>query len=213
MKSWLMAAVIAASGLFLAGCSTPPTVLSNVTTFHELPANFLDKSYVFERTRDQDNNLEYRNYENLVRGELNRLGFVEAQEGKTPALKATMGYSISVRDVRVIYPVTTDPYWPAAWGPYWRGYRYPFYDPFYDPFWGWPPITQQREANYEVYTRRLRITLAQAASGKQVWDTTVISEGTNPSLAAVMPYMVRSTFADFPGQSGSSRIVELKMQK
>lgn len=212
MKSWLMTAVIAASGLLLAGCSTP-TVRSNVTTFHELPANFLDKSYVFERTKEQDNNLEYRNYENLVRGELNRLGFVEAQEGRTPALKASMRYDISVRDVRVIYPVAIGPYWPGSWGPYWRGYYYPFYDPFYDPFWNWPPVTEQREENYEVYTRRLRITLAQAASGKPAWETTVISEGGNPSLAAVMPYMVRSAFADFPGQSGSSRVIELKMRK
>jgi hypothetical protein len=211
MKHWLFAGIMAASGLLLAGCSTPPVVRSNVTTFHALPGTLQDKLYVFERTKDQDNNLEYRNYENLVRGQLNRLGFTEAPEGKKPALKASLDYNVSVRDMRVVYPVAVDPYWPGPYGPrpYWRGYR----RPYYDPFWYGPPIVEQREANYELYTRRLQVTLAQLADGKKIYETTVLSEGQNPSLAAVMPYMVRSAFTDFPGQSGVPRIVEMPMEQ
>jgi hypothetical protein len=58
----------------------------------------------------------------------------------------------------------------------------------------------------------LKILIAQAANGKTLYDVTVDSEGTNGSLAAVMPYMVRSAFSEFPGQSGVPRRVELKME-
>jgi hypothetical protein len=204
---WLTV-VLATASLLLAGCSTP-VVRSNVTTFEEWPANLANKSYVFERTQEQSNNLEYRNYENLVRGELNRLGFKEALEGKTPELKASFEYGNTARDMRVIYPVAVDPYWPGAFwpGPYWR------HSPFYDPFWYGPPMVQQQDESYVLYTHHLRIVLARASDGKQLYNTTVISEGTYPSLAAVMPYMVRSAFSNFPGQNGTSRVVELEIKK
>ncbi|TFW10086.1 DUF4136 domain-containing protein [Oxalobacteraceae bacterium OM1] len=205
MRSWLPACAVLA-GALLSGCASPPPIIrSQVTTFHEWPATLPSKNYVFERTKEQDNNLEYRSYENLVRNELNRLGFTETPPGGTPALKANFDYGISVRDVRVVYPVASDPYWSSPW-PYWRRYR----GPFYDPFWYGPPVVEQREANFELYTRRFHVTLADMPGGRKLYDTTVVSEGQNPSLAYVMPYLVRSAFAEFPGPSGVPRVIELQ---
>lgn len=203
MKRWLIAILLALSATLLAGCAT--IIRSEVTTFHELPLELPDKTYVFERNKEQNNDLEYRSYENLVRAELNRLGFVEASSAHPPALKVTLKYSIKVRDVREVYPVVVNPYW---YGPAWRGY----YGPFYDPFWYGPPMVEQREASYQVYTRRLHIMLARIADDKALYETTVVSQGGNGSLAAVMPYMVRSAFTDFPGKSGVPHYVELRMQ-
>lgn len=211
MKPWLIAVLLAVAGVLSAGCSTVPVVKSEVTAFHEWPAPLQDKTYVFERTREQDNNLEYRNYESLVRAELNRLGFVEASTTQAPRLKASLTYSVKVRDVREVYPVALNPYPimnPYWYGPAWRGY----YGPFYDPFWYGPPMVEQRESNYQLFTRQLHIVLAQASNSKRLWETTVVSEGRNGSLAAVMPYMVKSAFADFPGKSGVPHQVEFKMQ-
>jgi len=59
----------------------------------------------------------------------------------------------------------------------------------------------------------LHVVIMQAADGKKLYDTTVVSEGSNGSLAAIMPYLVRSMFADFPGKNGVPRQVELKMEK
>jgi hypothetical protein len=203
MKRWLAILLLIASGALLAGCAS--TITSQVTTFHEWPMQLQDKTYVFERTKEQDNNLEYRAYENLVRTELNRLGFREASSERPPTLKARLEYGISVRDVREVYPVVVGPSW---YGPAWPGY----YGPFHDPFWYAPPIVERREANYQLFTRRLKIVLARISDGKTLYQTTVVSEGTNGSLAAVMPYMVRSAFADFPGKSGVPHYVELKMR-
>jgi hypothetical protein len=203
MKRWFTVTLLVLSSL-LAGCAS--TIRSQVTTFHEWPAALPDKSYVFERTREQNNNLEYRAYENLVRAELKRLGFSEAAPARQPTLKVDLDYGITVRDVREVYPVVVSPYMV---GPPWYGY----YGPFYDPFWYGPPIVERREENYQLFTRRLHITITRIADGRKLYDTTVISEGRNGSLAEVMPYLVRSAFADFPGKSGVPRVVELKMEK
>jgi hypothetical protein len=210
MKSWLKAAVVA-STLLLGGCAS--TIRSDVTAFHEWPSTLPDKSYVFERTKDQNDSPEYRSYENLVRAELNRLGFTEAPVSITPALKASFTYSINGRDVREVYPVVINPYPYAYPYPYWYGHPWRgYYWPYYDPFWYGPPIVEHRVAQYQVFTRQLRISLAQMADGKRLYETTVVSEGTNGSLAKVMPYMVRSAFAEFPGKSGVPHRVELKME-
>lgn len=209
MKPWLGAILLAASVL-LTGCGT--IIRSDVTAFHEWPGQLPDKSYVFERTKEQNDSLEYLNYENLVRNELNRLGFSEAPASTKPALKASINFSINGRDVREVYPVVVNPY-PYWYGPAWRGYYWPYYGPFYDPFWYGPPIVETRVSQYQLFTRQLRIMLARMADGKKLWETTVVSEGSNGTLATVMPYMVRSAFADFPGKSGVPRRVELKMEQ
>jgi len=216
MKRWLIASIVAMSGLLLSGCAS--TIRSDVTSFHEWPATLPDKSYVFERTKEQHDSLEYLNYENLVRVELNRLGFAEAPANTKPTLKASISYRIHGRDVQEVYPVVVNPY-PYWYGPAWRGYYgpgywpgYSGYGPFYDPFWFGPPVVEQRVSQYQLFTRQLKIVLAQMSSGKKLYETTVVSEGSNGSLAAVMPYLVRSAFTDFPGPSGVPRRVELKMQ-
>jgi hypothetical protein len=194
----------------LAGCAS--TIRTEVTAFHEWPANLGERTFSFARSPEQENDLEYRSYESLVRNELARLGFAEANSAQAAGLRVGMQYSISARDVRVVEPVFTDPFYGPAWGPFY-GPRWPhtaFYSPFHDPFWYAQP-TQMIERNFQVFTRRLRIPISRAADGKMLYDVTVNSEGTNGSLPAVMPYLVHSAFEEFPGKSGVPRRVDLKM--
>ena len=211
MKDWRNAAGILLMLSLLGGCATN-LVRSDVTVFHEWPAELRDKVYVFERSREQDNNLEYRSYENLVRSELQRLGFAEAAVNQTPRFKVSIMYGARGRDVRVIEAATPDPFWynSPLYGHRWRGRGY--YGPYYDPFWPVAPSTDYVENTYQIYTRQLAILIAQAASGKKLYNVTVNSEGTTGSMAAVMPYLVRSAFAEFPGTSGVPRQVTLRMQ-
>ena len=210
MKRSLIAGFLIAFSVLLAGCAS--TIRSNVTAFHEWPSSLPDKSYVFERTREQNDSLEYRKYEDLVRAELGRLGFIEAPAATKPSLKVSIGYSINGRDVTEVYPVVVNPY-PYWYGPAWRGYYGPgYYGPYYDPFWFGPPVVENRVSQYQLFNRQLRIVIARMSDGKKLYETTVVSEGTNGSLAAVMPYMVRSAFQDFPGPNGVPRRIELKME-
>jgi len=202
--------LVAISTLLLGGCES--FVRSDVIAFHDWPADMPNKVYMFDRKPGQENDLERRNYENLVRTELTRLGFVEAQTPKAAILKVAMNYKIDARDVRVVEPVA-DPYWPyygpAYYGPRWRGY----YGPFYDPFWYGPPSVYYREAQYEVFKRQLNVQITQVRDGKKLYDVTVESDGGNGSLAFAMPYMVKSAFEDFPGRSGIPRHVKLEIRE
>lgn len=60
--------------LLLSGCAS--VIRSDVTTFNEWPADLPDKSFVFTHTAEQNNDLEYRKYETLVRDTLEKLGFI-----------------------------------------------------------------------------------------------------------------------------------------
>jgi len=210
MKTWAMALLLTAGSFLLGGCATL-TVTSDVTAFHATPFHLQEKTYSFLHTPEQENNLEYRNYEDLVRAELLRLGFVETPPTARPKLKASISYSISVRDVRVIEPVVINNYGPSPFwpGPYWRGY----YGPFYDPFWYSPPLVETRDTSYQIFTRQFHFILARTEDGDHVYEMTVKSEGQESSLAAVIPYMVHSAFMEFPAPDGVPRRIEVKVSK
>jgi hypothetical protein len=224
MKRNLSFAAAIAFVALLAACAAP-TVKSDVTVFQDWPSDMQGAVYVFERTKEQNDDLEYRTYENLVRGEMQRLGFAEASPAQNPKLKVTISYGIAGRDVQVVEPVVVDPdpFWPGPfygprfYGPryygYYRGYSRPFYSPFYDPFWYGPPLVEYEESTYQVYDRRLKVSIWRMKGSKKLYDVTVDSQGKNPSLPDVMPYLVRSAFTGFPGKNGESRHIELPMSK
>lgn len=192
--------------LVLSGCAGT-IVRSEVTAFHEPATDFGDRTYTFNREASQENDLEYSSYANLVRIELQRLGFTERAGAR---LQVGMRYQVEARDMRVIEQVVIDPWYGPGFGRY--RYPYGFYGPYADPFWFAPPIVQPVERRFVSYSRRLELTIARAAERKNLYQVTVNSEGQNPSLAAVMPAMVKSAFAEFPGPSGVPRVLEVKLE-
>jgi hypothetical protein len=202
---------LAALALLLGGCAT--TIRSDVTAFHQWPAQLTDKSYVFEAPPPQDDTLELRSYQNLVRAQLGKLGFQEAGPASTPALKVSMRFTTTLVPVRVVQAI--DPFY---YPPTRLGYGYPYhrrgywgggmYSPFYDPFWGGIP-------GYEVsirdtYRRELQVAIRSASDNRRLFDVTVHNNSTVRSTAAMMPALVQSAFEGFPGPSGVPRRVELR---
>jgi len=216
MKRLLITAA-ATCTLLLSGCAT--TIRSDVTTFHQWPASLPDKTYVFEAPHVQDDTLELRSYQNVVRGELGRLGFREAGSGAASTLKVGMRFSTTDVPVRVIEPMYPH-YYPrmhfsyghsfyrSPWG---RGrYGSMFYSPFYDPFWyGMPMYT---ESVRHFYKRELQVAIKAAVDGKRLFDVTVHNTSREPSSPMIMPALVQSAFTGFPGVSGVARRVELKQE-
>lgn len=215
--------ILITATLMLTGCAS--TLRADVTTFTTWPADVPDTSYVFERTKAQDDSLEYRSYENLVRNTVRNLGLHEAEAGKKPSLKITLDYQQQVADVRSIEPVVVDPYFygPTFYGSGfygqggyrrgWYGNRYGVgYPGFgYDPFFRGPQVVGYQDVTYQINRRQLHVLMSRYLDGKAVYDVRVNSQGQNPSLATVMPYLVRSAFADFPGKNGVTRTIEMKV--
>lgn len=210
MKRLIMAAAGTALALLLGGCAT--TIRSDVTTFHQWPAQIADKSYVFEVPPASEETLEWRSYQELVRGQLARQGFTDA-EGATPALSVSMRFMTTVIPVRVLEPVMTPYFYQSARFGY-RGYgrRYwgGWYSPFYDPFWG--PYPAYQSSIEEHYRRELQVSIKSARDGKRLFDVTVHNTSRNMSTPDIMPALVQSAFEGFPGPSGVARRVELKQE-
>ena len=204
----LIAVTMALSALLLGGCAT--TIRSDVTTFHQWPAQIEDKSYVFETPPSFDNTLEYQSYQNLVRGQLAQLGFREANMG-TPALKVAMRFTTTDVPVRVLEPVGPmfrDPYWYGfgpRFGP--RGRFAGRYSPFYDPFWS--PFPAYEVSIEHQYRRELQVSIKDRGD-KRLFDVTVHNMSGELSTPEVMPALVHSAFAGFPGPSGTVRRVALQ---
>jgi hypothetical protein len=59
----------------------------------------------------------------------------------------------------------------------------------------------------------VRVYFKDAASGKRVYQVTATNTTESGNPAAVMPYMIRSAFADFPAESGRPRRVTLEVDK
>lgn len=205
-----LAIFMTALTVLLAGCAT--TIRSDVTAFHDWPAQLNDQSYVFVAPAAEDDTLEYRNYQNLVRAELAKHGFGEASGPDTAKLRVAMSFGTTDIAERVLQ--ATDPFWygPGYWpGRY--GYRYgawPGYGRFgYSPFWG-GPMEVEESVRYK-FDRKLRITINER-SGKKLYDVSVHSTSGKRATPQVMPAMVASAFADFPGRSGVPRQVEVQVQ-
>lgn len=128
-----------------------------------------------------------------------------------PALKITFDYKLNVTDVRTIEPVYLDPfmYGPGFYGSPFYGRR--FYGYGYDPFFWGPPVVQYQDRTTQLSRRELHLLISRYGDAKGLYDVRVNSRGQNPSLPAVMPYLVRSAFADFPGQSGVPRTIALQL--
>ena len=208
----LIAAGMALTALLLAGCAT--TIRSDVTTFHQWPAQIEDKSYVFETPPSFDNTLEYQSYQNLVRGQLAQLGFREANTSPA-ALKVAMRFTTTDVPVRVLEPTMPmfdnysyyrfSPRFHPRFGPHGRFARW--HHPFYDPFWS--PYPAYQVSIEHQYRRELQVSIKDRGD-KRLFDVTVHNMSRELSTPTVMPALVHSAFAGFPGPSGQVRRVELQ---
>jgi len=216
-----LAILAAAMTLLLSGCAT--TINSDVTVFHEWPSDLQDKSYVFTTPPPRQDTLEYRTYQNLLRGQLGKLGFTEADSTDHAKLRVAMRFFTV--DHPIVLIEAYDPYFagPAYWpgrfgygygrfgragfyGPYGGYGRYGYYGP-YDPFFYGPPSVE--ESMRHIYQRTLHVTIG-TSDGKQLYDVTAQNSSLKPATAAVMPALMVSAFSGFPGQSGVPHRVELK---
>lgn len=199
MKRWLLLLPLL-GGLMLSGCATTATTQSTVTAFHVWQGNIKDKSFSFERTKEQEDSLEYQSYERYVQDALILQSFTEkTPHEKTARFSVRFTYGVK-KDTRIIMEPRDmhDPFW----------YMYPsrrgrYYDPFgYDT---WQPVP------VDVFEREVKIKITDTTTNKPVYEVTVVNVGRSPELATVMPYMIQSAFSEFPGTSGVPRVVTMTL--
>lgn len=199
MKRFLIAAA-AGTAVLLGGCAT--TVRSNVTTFQQWPAALVDKTYVFDAPAPQEDTLEFRAYQNLVCGELNALGFHDAGADGTPTLGVSMHFMTTDIPVRVVEVGPPPFYGSYGWG---HPHHFGMWGGWYDPFW----YSSYYDHVEHQYKRELQVGIRSLGENRRLFDVTVRNLSRTESTPAIMPALVHSAFAGFPGPNGQARTVEV----
>lgn len=204
-----LAMLATAAVMLLSGCAT--TIRSDVTAFNAWPADIQDKSYAFEAPQGADDTLEYRSYQVLVSNELGKLGFHQVADRQQPKLLIGMKFSTIDHPVRVLEAEDPfmGPYWGPGYGRYGWGYSRWGYRPFfYDPYRYGPMYVEERVKH--EYQRQLRVTI-NSIDGRKLYDVTVQNTSRVQATPHVMPALVQSAFAGFPGRSGQPYRIDIKI--
>jgi len=194
--------IITSAVLFLSACT--PTVRSEVVVFHKdgLPSGQTIRAEAIDT--DKIRSLEFRNYAKLITDQLSRIGYVPVEDPNANVmLIAEFDYSVEPGplDVRV------DRRSPRV--------HYHFnYGRYYDPFYfGLNSAWAEHIYATPTYLRKLNLNIIDANTGDRIFEGRVQSQGDQSELFEVMPYLVTALFANFPGESGVTKVVTIDREE
>ena len=196
----IRAFVMGALALAVTACT--PSVKSDVVRFHKLTKPAGETFILVADKAEHDGSLEFAQYANLVAAKLVAEGY-SAFEGDGQAdLVVKLNYGVDEGQEKV----ESRPNWPMAF--------YDFHDHFYfDRFYhqrGFNYGLYSRDVrSYTVFTRHLSVDM-ENVKGESLFEGRVVSVGRDRRLPEVMPYLVEAMFANFPGESGVTKVVRIR---
>lgn len=194
------------AALLLAGCAAP--LRTQVSRFNAWSPELSQASFAFVRAVDPARELEQLSYEALVEAELVRLGMRRAAPGQPARLQVDMAVAAQLEHRPYLRPIYQD---LPVWRPAWRDAQGRFHPGHWAPDPFGPRLVGHQEALATVQTSSLRLRLLDAAGQppRTVFESTVRHEADGSvALPRVVPWLVRSVFADFPGHNG--QVIEVR---
>jgi len=197
-----MSVLSLAVALVLGGCARD--VRTEVTRFHggHLPAGETFAVLPVESTKAGP---EFDSYAEMVAEELAGHGFKRTTPDQA-TLQALIDYGVSEGRTKI----ESRPGYAYPHYSYYVGYnRHPFHYGFYSPFhhdgYLGPDIRTET-----VYTRTLTIKIRDTRADEVVFEGRALSEGPTQEISKIMPYLVESMFRNFPGESGTTKLVKIE---
>ncbi len=188
--------------LLLAACSS--SIKSDVARFHALPQPTGETIVIVPAREELRGSLEFATYAGKIGQRLAAYGYKPAG-GQQADLIVVLDYGVDDGKVEVkSYPSRRFGYGsPYYWGHY---YPYGYYHPYHS-YWDEPEVR-----SYVVYTRKLSMTIRPAGDDSiNLFEGRVESRGRDNRLPEVMPYLIQALFDDFPGHSGATERVIIKL--
>lgn len=189
--------------LLVAGCIGPAV---QVTRFHSLPVQPEGKSVAIRAADpDKGDSLEFRHYAALAAEALARVGYPPPKPGGEPDLVARLAWKVdSGRTQQYSTPI----YGPLGPGHFVRrqaadGRVVSVYVP---PPQGVVDVAVDTRTVYDVV---LTLDIAEArAEGRTRFEGRANAVTGSPDIAPVMPLLLRAMMSGFPGNSGSTVVVQ-----
>ena len=200
-------AALGLMGLLAAACASK--IESDVARFHRIDASVSPGTFaIVPKDDDREGSLEFAQYAALVRGELAKLGWTPVNAANASDYVVEVDYDIS-DGAQVIRSRPTAFYgYRGGFGSHVLHSHHFFphgYGGFNDTY------------SYTVYTRELEVDIWRGDDDDDDDDREMVFEGRAQSvgrdnrLPEVMPYLVQSMFTNFPGESGVTKHVEIKL--
>ena len=187
--------------LLLAGCAS--TFEAQVTRFHKLERPSGQTIKIVPQDDRKLGSLEFQTYASMIAPELEKLGYKVVGPTASSDLDARIDYAVADGNTVVRSFPTLEPTWNY-------GYYYPW-----GPWYGFH--SHDRDVrSYIVYPRRLDLQIVRADlkptdPNWMVYEGHAVSRGLSDRLADVMPLLIQALFTNFPGESGATNEVDIKL--
>lgn len=197
------------AGMAAAALSACTTYVDTQVTAFSAWSGSGARTYAFAHPDKQPVSLEDQTYELEVDGALDKLGFHNVPAPQARYLVA-LRYDVVPQQVTVQQPV----YPPDPWM-----YRRPGFGPWgaWGPWGPWGPWSpwgpDYVNTTYPVFDMMLGISIAERASGREVYKVSALTRADQPSLVRAMPYLVHAALGDFPLANGETRVVRVPLAK
>lgn len=187
----------------IAGCASPLT--TKVSNFNQWPLDAVGNSFSFAVKASKGYELEQQSYENQVQAELAKQGLGRAESAQNARFEVDLITSSSLREEKYTKPIYQDFYI----------YQPPYRDQHGNLYW--PPsvfaprYVGEREISSKIQTSTLRLQIRDRSAVVKpgvVFESQASYEGDPRDLPLLVPYLVRSIFASFPGMNGSIKLVQ-----
>lgn len=201
---WTVVRRLSAVGLLaLAGCAS--TLDAQVTSYQQWPVDAAGARYQIVPMAEQQNNLQFQFYADMIRANIGPTGLVEAQASEDARFELILNYS---------NPIT-------------KGWSQSYNDGYIGGGWGFNPFFGIYQGGYgggwgsgismgpssvsvpvDIYKNTLSIIIKdKQQKGAEVYRSSAVNVSSSNSLADVMPYLAQAVFDDFPGNNGQVREV------
>lgn len=194
MRALCRSLVMVLCAAWLSGCASGVT--ADVTRFHTISGP-LAGSFAVVPDEEQVGSLQFGTYAGIVAGEVSRLGLTPAQPGTQPDY--VVHFTVSQSQYRL----------DSEDGPLDVGVGMAGGDRGTHVGLG-IGINLGGGQNQRGYIDRLSVTLDRGDAAGRIFEGRASIHTRDPNVGAVLPYLARAVFTDFPGKSGATQTVRLK---
>ena len=196
----IVPAAFVAAALLLGGCAAMNTVVSDVTSYSQWPAERQPTTYSFERLPSQQANpREQEILETAAREALGEIGFKEAADAQASDILV----QLSARVTRYDPLIYDDPFfWPGAWGAWGP----------WGPGWGWRPGFGMRH-DFPRYEREVAVLMRDRKTGQTLYETRASNGSLASADAKTWAAMFEAALKDFPQPAVNPRRISVPLDK
>ena len=206
--------LVFAVALMLASCGIPSVIISNVSTFHDLPTQWKGSTIAVLPYKEQESQtLEWRAYKKMLEDQLRKASFV-VKSPDDADLFAFFGYAIDQgHEVVSTYSIPQFGVTGYSGGhttgtitSFGGGYATYSGTTTLTPTYGITGYTTGVSSS-TLFTRSLSVDIVDKQSGNKLWEMKLRSQGSCGNIVSVMPQFLQAAFDSFPGPSGKGRTI------